>query len=68
MITQKLSLISQLSFLTYYTTNSHACKRLLLNIFLNDHLVFEEDHGVEEEGSKDRDDANEGPQLQGGHS
>ena len=39
----------------------------LENIFLNDHLVFEEDHGVEEEGSKDRDDANEGPQLQGGH-
>ena len=67
MITQKLSLISQLSFLTYYTTNSDACKRLLLHIFLNDHLVFEEDHGVEEEGSKDRDDANEGPQLQGGH-
>ena len=59
------------AFLSYIlhncTTNSHACKRLLLNIFLNDHLVFEEDHGVEEEGSKDRDDANEGPQLQGGH-
>ena len=38
-----------------------------LGCHLNDHLVFEEDHGVEEEGSKDRDDANEGPQLQGGH-
>ena len=57
------------AFLSYILHNSttHACKRLLLNIFLNDHLVFEEDHGVEEEGSKDRDDANEGPQLQGGH-
>ena len=44
--------------------------KLIINAYwhhLNDHLVFEKDHGVEEEGDEDRDDADEGPLLQWGH-